>query len=47
MSLTPEREAELRAELAIDGRTGEPVPEADIDASIRRIRDAEETEPGA
>lgn len=42
--MTPEREAELRAELAIDGATGEPVSEADIEESLRRIRAGEEAD---
>lgn len=43
-SCTPAREDGLRAELTIDQRTGEPIPDAGIEKSIRRARVAEESE---
>lgn len=42
--MSPEREAQLRAEFAFDGRTGQPTPEREIEESLRRIRDAEAAE---
>ena len=45
--MSPEREAQIREELAFDGRTGQPVTEADIDESIRRIKEAETADEDA
>lgn len=41
---TNEQDEALRAELAIDGRDGTPVPEEDIAESLRRIKAGEEAE---
>lgn len=37
---------QLREELAFSGRDGAPVPDADIQESLRRIQEAEEQEEG-
>lgn len=44
MTSPDEREQELRAEFAFDGRDGAPVSEEDIAESLRRIQAGEEAD---